>query len=144
MHWGSKSLISRTEISDSLNLEVLILIIETRMVWTCSKISNRNSGRNMHYFIDKLYYFHLFNSRICDVMYCKCCGALNSCDVHWPSILDTQGLQLPASRDWALFTLGLNSSQFCSRSLFPPLSILPLRRSSQFITCKIVFFCNKL
>jgi hypothetical protein len=36
--------------------------------------------------------------------------------------------------DWALFTLGLNSSQFCSRSLFP------LRRSSQIITCKIVIF----
>jgi hypothetical protein len=31
--------------------------------------------------------------------------------------------------DWALFTLGLNnSSQFCSRPLFPQLSILPLRR----------------
>jgi hypothetical protein len=33
--------------------------------------------------------------------------------------------------------------QFCSRSLFPLLSKLPLRRSSQIITCKIVFFCNK-
>jgi hypothetical protein len=37
--------------------------------------------------------------------------------------------------DWALFTLGRNSSQFCSQSLFPL-----LRRSSQIITCKIVFF----
>jgi hypothetical protein len=36
--------------------------------------------------------------------------------------------------------LGLNSSQFCSRSLFPLLSILPLRRSSQIITCKIVCY----
>jgi hypothetical protein len=42
--------------------------------------------------------------------------------------------------DSALFTLGLSSSQLCSRSLFPLLSILPLRRSSQIITCKIVCF----
>jgi hypothetical protein len=39
--------------------------------------------------------------------------------------------------DLALFALGLSSSQFCSRSLFPLLSILPLCRSSQIITCKV-------
>jgi hypothetical protein len=42
--------------------------------------------------------------------------------------------------DLTLFTLGLSSSQFCSWSLFPLLSILALRRSSQIITCKIVIF----
>jgi hypothetical protein len=46
--------------------------------------------------------------------------------------------------DSAHFTLGLNSSKFCSRSLFPLLSILPLRRSSQIITCKIVIFLGAI
>jgi hypothetical protein len=46
-------------------------------------------------------------------------------------ILDIQGLQSPTSWTRPLFTLGLKSSQFCSRSLFLLLSILPLHRSSQ-------------
>jgi hypothetical protein len=72
--------------------------------------------------------------------------------------LDTQGLQLPASRTWlsshldtqrllspasrtGLCTLGLNNCQFSSRPLFPLLSILPLRLIiTNYSACKIVIF----
>jgi hypothetical protein len=43
----------------------------------------------------------------------------------------------------SLYPWTLNSSQFCSRSLFPLLSILPLHSSSQIITCKIVIFLGQ-
>jgi hypothetical protein len=61
------------------------------------------------------------------------------------ALLGHPSVTVARQSDWALFTLGINSSQFCSRSLFPLLSYwaIELLRSYKLLLVKSWFFCNK-